>query len=80
MEILVTLSPRDNGEEATIVLNMTDAVYAELHEIADKRGLPLEEVIGEALRLESLFADATVSNDKSLLLRRGHDIRELTSV
>lgn len=79
MEIYVTLSPGDDGE-SSIVLNMPDDVYAKLQDIAEIRGMPLEEVIGEALRLESLFADTTVSQDKSLLLRRGRDVRELTAI
>ncbi len=79
VEIFVTIRPGDNGE-STIVLDMPDAVYAQLTEMAAKRGLSIEDTIGEALRLEKMFADATVSDNSSLLFKSGRRTRVLEAV
>ena len=80
MKLFVTVRRGKNGGESSIILDLPDEVYAQLEEMAANRGLSIEETVGEAFRLEKIFADATVSKESSLLLRKGRRTRELVAV
>lgn len=78
-DITVTIRKRD-GEQVEVKLQMADEIYNRFLDMANRRGQPITEIFGEALRLEQLFDEAQRTPNKSLIFRVGDSYQELASV
>ncbi len=79
-ELHITIRQKGGSGVREIVLDVDEAVYADLVAVAKKRGLDVSEMIGEALRLERVFADSHDRGEKVLIGRGRDDLRELVAV
>ncbi len=66
-------------DDGSLRIKMSEEIYSQLQEIANKRGKSLVEVLVEALRLESLFAEVQSSDNKGLILRDGDSLKEVVA-
>ena len=69
-----------NGTEVQFVLSMTPEGLKSFEKIAETRGVTLAEMVGEAFRLERLFAESRSSDDKAFYVKTGDGLRELIAV
>ena len=78
-DIFVTVR-RSNGQPVQVNLEIPEELYRRFQEVADREGRTIEDIFGEAIRLEKLFVDTKDSKDQSLVLRSGDKFRELEAV
>lgn len=79
---IALFSVREQASGAEVTITMSEQTFSGcVLDSAKKRGLTLEETIGEALRLESLFCKTVDEPSDGLYLQtRGHLPRKLVSV
>ena len=68
---------REASGNIKVQIKMDKESFSFIEDMASQRGLSIVSTIGEAIRLERLFAEVTSQKDKGLYLRKGDSLREI---